>query len=560
MRYKISLLILSLLLFKGAFSQAVFMPEDDDYFHIVKRLEILGKKNNPYFHSSWRPIDRRQITIAVDSFRLKGYPLSTIDEFNFDYIRIDNPEFTQSVRVKSEKPLFKYFYEYKNSIYTVRNPDFDLVVSPVLYLSQGREFTTNSGIWTNTRGASVRGIIGKKVAFYTLLTENQILAPDYVGDYARATASFPGMGLTKNYRKLPNGYDFFEARGGIVISPIKQIQISFGQDRNFIGNGIRSLQLSNFTREYPYLKVQTKVWKFQYTNLFANLSPGKANLGERDLRRKYMAMHHLSINIGDKFNIGLFENIIFTRGDSLYGGGNFEWAYLNPVIFYRAVEHNAMASADNAMIGADFKWTPSRYINVYGQMVIDEFLISQLTARNGSWVNKYGIQAGLNYINVLWVRNLDLQLEYNTVRPYTYSHYQFGRDYSHNGQPLAHPWGANFREFIAIIRYQPMERVKMSLRTIYGEFGTDTAGRNFGSDISKNYRTRFQDLNNKIGQGELNKLWYNDFTVTYMPFHNVFFDLSYIYRIQYRKEQTYSKEQMLVVSMRWNFGRRLWEF
>ena len=50
---------------------------------------------------------------------------------------------------------------------------------------------------------------------------------------------------------------------------------------------------------------------------------------------------------------------------------------------------------------------------------------------------------GLKYIDVLGIDNLDYQVEWNTARPYTYSHYD-DANYTHYNQALAHPVGSKF--------------------------------------------------------------------------------------------------------------------
>jgi len=49
-------------------------------------------------------------------------------------------------------------------------------------------------------------------------------------------------------------------------------------------------------------------------------------------------------------------------------------------------------------------------------------------------------------------------------------------------QSLAHPLGANFREFIGIAKYQPKPKIYVSGRIIYYVQGLDSLGRNFGSN------------------------------------------------------------------------------
>jgi hypothetical protein len=67
--------------------------------------------------------------------------------------------------------------------------------------------------------------------------------------------------------------------------------------------------------------------------------------------------------------------------------------------------------------------------------------------------NKYGYQLGVKYYNAFHIDNLLLQLEYNHVRPYVYSHSVPITNYGHNNQSIGHQWGGNFKEFIAIARY-----------------------------------------------------------------------------------------------------------
>ena len=90
----------------------------------------------------------------------------------------------------------------------------------------------------------------------------------------------------------------------------------------------------------------------------------------------------------------------------------------------------------------------------------------------------------MKYIDVANIQNLDLQVEWNRVRPFTYTHFDSVSNYTHYNQPLAHPLGANFNEWIGILRYQPTGKLNLMGRVIYWQQGLDSAnGTNFGSDI-----------------------------------------------------------------------------
>ena len=190
---------------------------------------------------------------------------------------------------------------------------------------------------------------------------------------------------------------------------------------------------------------------------------------------------------------------MITYGDSTQTRG-IDWAYLNPIIFYRPVEIAQGSKAGNAVLGMDMSYKLANGLLAYGQFVLDEFSIEAIRARNGSWVNKYGWQLGLKYHGAFGVEGLFLLAEYNQARPYTYSHSDVLSNYGQFAQSMAHPWGANFREGVFRAQYN-YKRWEFALGLNYGVVGLDTAGSNWGQDIYISYNDREQDLNNEIGQG-----------------------------------------------------------
>jgi hypothetical protein len=273
---------------------------------------------------------------------------------------------------------------------------------------------------------------------------------------------------------------------------------------------------------------------------------------------KFTALHHLSLNIGKKLNIGVFESVIFSEDDSL--GTSFRMDYLNPIIFYRSIEQQN-GSTDNVLLGFDFKWNAIRKLSFYGQFLLDEFVIDNIRAGNGWWANKFGIQAGAKYVDAFGISNLDLQGEINIVRPYTYSHNSSYGNYSNYRQPIAHPLGANFQEVTGILRYQPLPRLNLTGKLSLMQVGRDTTGVNWGSDILKKNTTRQQEFNNSTGQGISNDILFGTFTASWQLKHNLFIDGRVILR---RSESTvafYNTDTVISsLALRWNIPQRLYEF
>jgi hypothetical protein len=124
-----------------------------------------------------------------------------------------------------------------------------------------------------------------------------------LNDKYDANGSVTGATLAKNFKD--NGLDFFNVAGHITFSPIEEITVQFGHDKNFIGNGYRSLILSNDAAPNTFLKLNTKAWKFNYMNLYLLHTDSKGFDGNAPTQRKYSALHHLSLNVGKNLTLGI---------------------------------------------------------------------------------------------------------------------------------------------------------------------------------------------------------------------------------------------------------------
>lgn len=591
MRYLLSLFCL--LPFSLLYAQSPFIPLNQDYYHLIDRYEIrLGRWADQH-HSTVKPYNRQAVMQLIDTLEHdpdREIALSPTDRFNFDYLRNDSWEWASPQPVKalfprvsvafgqstdssatqpvilryeepgnSNRPFLGYFYRKKSDFYSTKTDEFDLHINPVVYVGFGRDQVLTDPLYTNTRGVEVRGSIGRKLGFYSYFSDNQAYYPRYVQDYGqlyRLTAAgggtSPGQGVVKVFNNA--AADFLEARGYITFNALKIINVQFGHDRNFFGNGIRSLLLSDNAAPYLFLKFSTRFGKrFQYTNLFTELQNGQVTLSGIDLLpQKFTTMHHLSINISRRVNLGLFEAEVYSRD-------RFDINYLNPIILYRYVE-SSRGSADNAFVGLDLKVNAAQHFLFYSQLMLDEFLIKEIRAARGSWTNKIALQAGLKYIDVLGIPNLDIQGEFNMARPYTYSHKSGQTNYAHFNQPLATPLGANFMEGLGTLRYQN-KRLSINGTFALMMYGTDPPGRDYGGNILKDYDERLRDYDNYIGQGRQTITTYADLRLTYMLKHNLFLEGRYLNRMQdsQYKPDAYNTS-VASFSIRWNAPYRSWVF
>ena len=184
-----------------------------------------------------------------------------------------------------------------------------------------------------------------------------------------------------------------------------------------------------------------------------------------------------------------------------------------------------------------------------------------MTGGRGWWGNKQAFQIGLKYIDAFGLRNLDLQVETNVVRPYVYSDKDSLTGYTNYNANLAHPLGANFYELIGIARYQPVNRLNLIGKAFYTKQGLNINQLNYGGDPLRSYLSRVSEYGNRIGQGDLSQTLYLSFTASYMLKHNFFIDFNQVFRDQNSKSGAYDLNTAYTsVSIRWNIQSRLQEF
>ncbi len=572
-------------------AQGSAVPLGSELYPVLERLEISTGLPAPY-HSALKYYNRRDVArYALMLDTTASLNLSEKDRRDLVYIFNENNEwlgaaafattiggrkeksgperqFTQIEAsradpryLRSRRPLLKHFYATPANLLEVNDKYFHFRLNPMLNLSAARPSADSQLIFTNLRGLEARGGVDDRIYFYANIVETQARFPGYVNERITRDRAIPGAGYYKSYQSelfdISQGYDFLNAQGYIGFNLTRHVGVQFGYGRHFIGNGYRSLLLSDFANNYLYLKLNWKVWRFHYQNIFAELAVNSdKNTPEGQvIPKKYMAAHHLSYNLRPNLNFGVFEAVVFSRNNG------FELNYLNPVILYRTAEQG-LNSPDNVLIGFDGHWDIFRHVRLYGQFMLDEFVFRELfIERQGWWANKFGIQGGLQYVNVLGIDHLDLRAEFNLVRPYTYSYSDSAAVYNHYHQPLAHPLGANFQEWLLSIRYQPLPRLLIESRLINMQIGEDDKDVNWGGNLLLPNTTRPGDYGNTVAQGVGARIWLAQFDVSYQLAHHVFADLSYVMR---RKDsdddQRDSNTSWISLGLRVNVGRQRFDF
>lgn len=481
-------------------------------------LERRVLDSNVYFHHAVRPYNKADLQRLDSNWSAKN--------------AYDTKAYWSKTRTGRwlNKKLFN------ESFVIVKGEDYRIEVNPILNLELGVSNEASSRFpFLNSRGVWVEGSLGKQFSFYTMIAENLGRFPNHYNFYYQDRFSVLGWGKL-NQVSSSGVLDFPMVMGGICYKPSKYFTFSLSQGKQFFGEGYRSMILSDNATPNANFKIETDfAEKVKYVNLYSiYLDPrGAVAVNGYDLR-KYTSFHYLSWNISPKFNLSFFESLVWV-GDTSNPNQGFDPHFLNPIIMYRQVEKVVGGKGGNAMIGLTASYQPKRHLRIYSQLAIDDFSVASLGQLNeGHWLNFFSGQLGVKVIDPWGLKNLFLQLEYNSARPFMYAHRNAETNYTHSLLPLAHPWGASFREFVLRLNYQQNRWVE-DVSFSYGEAADDPEGRNLGNNLFNSiFDRQGQVLGFNIAQGNSYNLMSGQLRLAYVLNARTMTRLELGYRFRYQ--------------------------
>ncbi|MBL7912423.1 MAG: hypothetical protein JNJ41_15285 [Bacteroidia bacterium] len=460
-------------------------------------------KPNLTFHSSFKPYLSSTFNNATDS----AVP--------FKFYAFKNFFLSKMLNEKPEKRIW-----------------YNIQFHPIVDAEIGYDGLAKRALTDVVGGTHLKININNDFTFAGTIVGGKTMLPFYMDTILSGQKIIPTYGQAYGNNKM--GYSFMDYTGYVSYSPNNNKIFNFqaGRDKHFIGDGYRSLLLSDNAPAYPFFRINTNIWRLQYNVWYAWMYDAtNANGFQKQFTNKFAAFHYLSYNITKELNIGMFENIVF-RGTDSNQVRSFEVNYLNPIIFFRPQEYS-VGSPDNAFIGLNVNYKLFNRLKLYGQLGLDEFFLKEIRARKGWWANKQAWQLGAKYINAFNVKGLSLQAEYNQVRPYTYTHGLVEQNYAHYGMALAHPFGANFKEYLGFLSYRK-NNWEFNWQGMYAIVGKDSANTksNLGQNIFLSYTTRPYEYGHKTTQGIKTNILQSNLKFTYylVPNMNMRLELGYIQR------------------------------
>ena len=321
-----------------------------------------GNNNLPFTHANYAYFDQNLNLVGSNNHTAsKPYSYAEIAKYyDFD---------AEYEKIKKDKKSWWGRKLWNENLVAIQGDGYWFTINPILNLNVGKDFgSDNNYTYVNTRGVSVNGQLGEQLSFSTQIYESQGLFADYYNEYANSIkpsggnpAIIPGIGIAKQFKD--NAYDFPLAEANIKYTPSKFVDLQLGYGRNFIGDGYRSLLQGDGTSPYPFFKINTSFWKIKYTNTYMWLKDVRPEATiDRTYTTKFMANHYLSWNVSKRMNIGFFESVVWGNDNNR----GFDVNFVNPIIFYRAVEFSSSSRSGNALLGLTTKYkfndyTPALY-------------------------------------------------------------------------------------------------------------------------------------------------------------------------------------------------------
>ncbi|MCO5232972.1 MAG: hypothetical protein LC105_04760 [Chitinophagales bacterium] len=468
MKKILSILFSTAILYVSA--QQLQIPLEQDY---QNRLERYLSDPDVKFHTSVKPYLESEVLASIPRDEWKSLGITSYNEYFSPY-----KDSIGKTLLQQGKDGFTFGIK-RGDFLQFQKEKIYIGINPIVDFSVGYDLKEKSALLGSQYGAQLNSNFGKKVSMsftYRGLTENTY---EYIDRLAEDKGVTPGFGKVKWDGSTINAHDF---NGYISIKPAKFIHLQAGYGKNFWGDGYRSLFISDYASSYPYFAFHANFWRIKYSYLFNFMKDGSlANENNNfHFQKKYGVFHMLSADIAKWFEFSFFEGVVWSHGDST-GTRGIELNYLNPVVFFRPVEF-AVGSPDNITLGLNMKFKVSKKTNIYTQILLDDLDVKFARKGKGFYRNKFAFQLGLKSFDLFKIPMFDLQLEANAVRPYVFAHKIPAQNYTHNNLSLTHPLGANFVEFLAILRYEKNSFYGVA-KLQYARQGRDLPGEHKGSNI-----------------------------------------------------------------------------
>lgn len=494
-------LFLALLLVTAGYSQTVYVPLSHWIYPAIERWEAQGLIEYAFDHT--RPFTRVETAEYIASAyrnRAGSAELANSDRQFLEYAAQEFAEELQPLmgddlparqvnrlREVAKSPVFDrllpdIFYRNNRNFLSTKQTDFRIDADLIGQFSQSRILLDNDTLATETEwssGALFHGSIGTYLGFYFMLVDNH---PSRDPGYPLLEV-LEESGLPYHTIKQSESFDYDENAAYLNLSH-KYFNLMFGRDYNQWGAGHSGqMMLSTNAPIYDQVKLTVRYGRFKYTHMTAWLQyiapEARVSIKAVEPVDVFWAGNRFEVYLGKGIQLGLAENIV-------YGDQSLKPGYLNPLAFYKSMEHY-YGDRDNGALAIDLAWRFRPGMQAYGEWFLDDLTSGKIGT--DFFGNKFGFQGGFFWVNPLTVGGSDLRVEYTRIKPYVYTHsVEDYNKYKHYDTVLGHRIGPNSDLWHINLRYFPHRRLMLQGQFENYRHGSNPDDRNVGGDPDLPFR------------------------------------------------------------------------
>jgi hypothetical protein len=214
-------------------------------------------------------------------------------------------------------------------------------------------------------------------------------------------------------------------------------------------------------------------------NAFTSILEGKEE-------RRYLSGHRLELSLWDKINLGIAETIVYTP---------FKIDYLNPLQIYTidtaAKIIEVKENPSNVLISGDLDLLMLRNLELYGELMIDDFVPTRGLRSFKNWGSKFGVLLGGYYVEPFSLKDTALRIEYAFINQYAYTHDPPITSYTHLGSVIGHQIGTDADDLYLDVKHWLTDKLSLSLSYELERHGEGDVNKPHSEDTKNNEEWEF---------------------------------------------------------------------
>jgi hypothetical protein len=451
-----------------SYSQIAFEPQRSSVYQF---LTSLSQKGVIELEDQIIPIPRKEMAKLLQKAAQDSKLLTPMEQKELRFYQRDfSFELNKITTDRISDKYLNYFRKDRAGrwrLFTYSDDFFHVNISPVIGIVKGRQ--DGKSFQRQWNGLYFYGYLGNHIGF-TFDFINAGEKGENI-DHDRQFTSDPGI-IPKG-TGTPNQIDYneidvmttFNWNWGHFSLGKQQLEWGYGSSGRIV--------TSNKPPSYPQIRLDIKPldWlQFNYMHAWLNSNVIDSNeVYQTELqdkqrilyRKKYFASHTLTIRP--------YRGLYFSLGESIVYADRLLFAYLQPLMFFRAADHYLSGQNNNAGENSQFflAFSSRNHLpntHLFGTLFIDEINLRDMFSDQNR--NQIGYQIGASVAD-LPVNNLKLTTEYSKLMPYVYRHYIPTQTYESDSYLLGHWIGHNADLIYCSINYRILRGLSA---TVWGQY------------------------------------------------------------------------------------------